>query len=517
MTQAADIAKAVSIATNCLDTGRLPEAEALCRKILELSPNDPDALHLLGGVADETGNHAAAIELIRKAISFKTSEPFYHGRLAQALQSAKRYDEAIEEYERALKIKPDMLAVLMNLGNLLMERSSFEAAEEWYRRAGKLDPKLALVPYNLGGLFQAQQKADKAIAAYTEALRLDPQHAEALNNLGIVYKDNGQFDAAMECFEQGLKIKPDDRRAQCNIGITSLIQGKWTQGWPLYEWRWEGSEPQTLRPATPLPQWTGETSATGDSLLLFCEQGWGDKLQFARYIPLAQKKFPAGVSVIIEAPLQDLFRRSFPDVEILKEVPSEQNRWQWHAPLMSLPLAFGTTLETIPHATPYLAPDAQKVAYWKDKISALDLNTRKIGIVWKPGKFMKSAKWKALSFQQVKPLLELPGLSWFSLLKEPDPEMEAGRLIDWSAEFTDFDDTAALMMNMDLIISVDTSIAHLAGALNLPVWMLNRYASDWRWLWRREDSPWYPSMRIFNQKTAGDWDDVVRRVMNELA
>jgi tetratricopeptide (TPR) repeat protein len=518
--KASDIARAISVATNCLETGRLPEAEMLCRKILTEEPQNADALHLLGAVADETGNHTAAIELIRQAISIRKKEPLYHARLGQALQNALQYDEAIAEYERALTLKPDMLAVHMNIGNMLMEQGKFDVAEKWYERAGILDPTLALVPYNLGGLFQAQQKADKAIAAYTQALKLDPQQSEARNNLGLIYKDTGQFSAAMECFARALKLKPGDKRAQANIGITLLMQGKLAEGWPGYESRWEGLQPSFVRPATTLPQWAGEMSAQlpakDDRLLLFCEQGWGDKLQFSRYIPMAMEKFPAGVSVITDRPLQSLFRRSFPGVDILEEAPGDQSGWQWHCPLMSLPLAFGTTLETIPAQTPYLVPDAQKIAYWKDKIAALKSSARKIGVVWKPGKIMKSAKQKALSFQQLKPLLEQPGISWFSLQKDPDPEIEPGRLIDWSAEFNDFDDTAALMMNMDLIISVDTSTAHLAGALNVPVWMLNRYASDWRWLRGRDDSPWYPSMRIFTQKVAGNWDEVVRRLVVEL-
>jgi len=552
---AADIAKAVGIATGHFQSGRVAEAEALCRNVLAEAPQNPDALHLLGVIADTVGNHTAAIELIRQAIGFKANEPFYHGNLGQALQNAGRVDEAMAEYERALKINPGMVAVLMNMGNIVMAQGKLDAAEAWYKRAVAADPKQSLAHYNLGGLYQAQKKAAPAIAAFTQALKLnpnmaearvnlgsvfkdenrfeeaeaqyrqaialDPKQSKAYNNLGLLFRETGQFEAALEYFFETLKIKPDDQEARANIGTTLITGGAFVEGWPLYEGRWEGLTPKSLRPATKLPQWTGErqaqNSSASDRLLLFGEQGLGDKIQFARYITLALEKFPAGVSVITDRSLQSLFRRSFPGVEILEDVPVDQSKWQWHCPLMSLPLAFGTTLETIPAQMPYLVPDAEKIAYWKNKIAALNVSARKIGVVWKPGKLMTSASLKALSFEQLKPLLEQPGIAWFSLQKDPDPESEPGLLIDWSQEFKDFDDTAALMMNMDLIISVDTSTAHLAGALNKPVWMLNRHASDWRWLWQREDSPWYPSMRIFNQKTARDWDEVVKRVVAALS
>jgi Tfp pilus assembly protein PilF len=551
MNKAADIAKAVGMATGHFQAGRIAEAETLCRNVLAEAPRNPDALHLLGVIADTVGNHAAAIELIGQAIGFKTNEPFYHGNLGQALQNAGRVDEAVAEYERALKINPGMVAVLINMGNIVMAQGKLDAAEEWYKRAVAADPKQALTHYNLGGLYKAQKKTTPAIAAYTQALALnpnmaearvnlgalfkdenrfeeagaqyrqaialDPKQSKAYNNLGLLLRESGRFDDALECFFQTLKLTPDDTEARANIGTTLITGGAFAEGWPLYEARWEGLSPKSLRPATQLPQWTGENPGANDRLLLFGEQGLGDKIHFSRYISLAAARFPAGVSVITDRSLQSLFRRSFPSVEILAEVPADQGRWQWHCPLMSLPLAFGTTLETVPAQTPYLVPDPVKVAYWKDKIAALTLTARKIGVVWKPGKLMTSASLKALSFQQLKPLLEQPGVAWFSLQKDIDPESEPGRLIDWSAEFNDFDDTAALMMNLDLIISVDTSTAHLAGALNLPVWMLNRHASDWRWLWGRDDSPWYPSMRIFNQKTARDWDEVVGRIITALS
>jgi len=256
--------------------------------------------------------------------------------------------------------------------------------------------------------------------------------------------------------------------------------------------------------------------------LVFEEQGMGDKLQFVRYLVLAAEQFTGGVSIVIGRSLRELFRRSFPGVEVLDATPVDQSAWQWQCPLLSLPLAFRTTLETIPKQIPYLITDPGRMTHWQTRITALGLpaSTRKIGVVWKPGTGMKIAPLKATTLQFIAPLLNQSGCAWFSLQKEPDPDktpwVASGKLIDWSEEFNDFDATAALAVNLDLIISVDTSVAHLAGGLGLPTWLLNRHASDWRWMRDREDSPWYPTMRIFTQKKAGDWNEVARRMATAL-
>jgi hypothetical protein len=229
------------------------------------------------------------------------------------------------------------------------------------------------------------------------------------------------------------------------------------------------------------------------------------------------------VSVAVCGPLLTLLRRSFPNVELLETPPTDQSRWQWQCPLMSLPLAFNTTLETVPAHTPYLTPDPIKITRWAQALARLNLpaTTRKIGVTWKPGTYLKNAPARSVALEQLAALFGIPNTTWFSLQKEPDPARDSwvssGKLIDWSTELLDFDDTAALMMNLDLVISVDTSVAHLAGALAKPVWLFNRHASEWRWLSGRADSPWYPSMRLFNQKTAGDWEEVVQRMRLALS
>jgi hypothetical protein len=355
------------------------------------------------------------------------------------------------------------------------------------------------------------------VTSYRRALQIKPDYAEALSHLGNALKELGQYDEAVASCRRALEIKPDYAEAHFNLGATLLEMGQYSEGWQEYEYRWEGGTPKQPRPS-PLPQWTGQKPAPNDRLLVFVEQGLGDMLQFARYLPLAAKRFPGGVSVHVIAPMLKLFRRSFHMVDVLDTLPADQRAWQWQCPLLSLPMAFGTTLETIPHQMPYLTPDLVRVTHWQSRIAALGLpaSTRKIGVVWKPGTLMKTAPQRALTLQTMAPLLNQPGCAWFSLQKEPDPDkgpwVASGKLIDWADEFGDFNETASLAMNLDMIISVDTSVAHLAGGLGLPTWLLNRHASDWRWMRDREDSPWYPTMRIFTQKNAGDWDEVISRM-----
>jgi tetratricopeptide (TPR) repeat protein len=364
---------------------------------------------------------------------------------------------------------------------------------------------------------------DAAVTSCRRALEIKPDYAEAYNNLGLTQVELGQLDEAVANCRQALKIKPDFAEAHANLGISLLEMGQLSKGWQEYEYRWEGCRPKRSRPASSLPQWTGQSVSPGDRLLVFVEQGMGDMLQFARYLPLVTERFPEGVSILVGSPVLELFRRSFPMIDVLDTLPADQSAWQWHCPLLSLPLAFGTTLETIPHQVPYLTPDPVRVAYWQSRIAALGFpaSTRKIGVVWKSGTVMKIAQLKSITLQALAPLLNQPGCVWFSLQKEPDPAkapwVASGKLIDWADEFGDFNETASLAMNLDMIISVDTSVAHLAGGLGLPTWLFNRHASDWRWMRNREDSPWYPTMRIFTQKNAGDWDEVVSRMSAVLA
>ncbi len=464
------------------NAGKMDEAEASARRMAEHYPDAGFGWKVLGACLKVQGRDAVAV--LARAALLLTGDAEAHNNLGAALADIGDYDKAVASYRQALQIHPDYVDAHSNLGSAL-------------KGLGKLEASLG---------------------SYRRALQINPDYADAHNNLGVTLTELGQLDAAIASCRRAIQLKPNSAIAHLNLSVALLSSGQLSEGWREYEFRWSGSPRKLQRPVTPLPQWTGQLPQPGDRLLVFEEQGMGDKLQFSRYLKLARQHFPGGVSFVICRPLQALMRRSFPEIEIVEATPSDQSRWQWQCPLLSLPLALNTTMETIPAEVPYLEADPAKIARWRDAIARLHLpaTTRKIGVTWRTGTYLQNAPARAVALRQLAPLLQIPDTAWFSLQKEPDPDKDewvaSGKLIDWSDQLLDFDDTAALTTQLDLVISVDTSIAHLAGGLGKPVWLFNRHASEWRWLLGREDSPWYPTMRLFNQKVAGDWDEVVHRM-----
>ena len=489
---------------------------------LTLNPNYAAAHYNTGNAHARVGKHETALAAYREAIRLKPDFVDAEVALGCALEELGRFEDAAESYRHALEIKPDYAEVHGNLGKVLHHLGQFHDAAASYRRALEINPLSAPALTSLGDALRELGKINDAATNYQQALQIDPDCAEAYSNLGLAQVELGQLDEALKNYRQALRIKPDDPDIHGSLGVVLLVMGQLPEAWREYEFRWKGTKPPSC-PPTSLPQWTGQLPPTGDRLLVFVEQGLGDMLQFSRYLLLAAERFPDGVSILVGSPMLTLFRLSFPMVEVLDALPADQSAWQWQCPLLSLPLAFDTTLETIPRRVPYLIPDQARVAHWQNKITSLGLpaSTRKIGIAWKSGTGMRIAQLKSMTLQVFAPLLNHPNCTWFSLQKEPDPDMApwiaSGKLIDWANEFSDFNETASLAMNLDLVISVDTSVVHLAGGLGLPTWLFNRHASDWRWMRNREDSPWYPTMRIFTQTNAGDWDEVVKRIFAALA
>lgn len=503
--------------------GRSADALGPMQKAAALSPNDAEAHNNLGLTLNDLKRHDEAEASYRRAIRINPSFAQAHSNLGVVLHDLNRLDEAVSCYRTALELNPDYVRAHNNLGAALHDLRRADEAEACYRRVLQLSPDHADAYRNLGATLHDLDRLDEAEACYHKALQLNSRDADAYNYLGVTLRELGKLSDSETAFRRALEINPRCADTRHNLSHTLLSLGKLAEAWPEYEYRWDAQAIKTMqRPVTALPQWTGQTPLPTDRLLIFNEQGMGDKIQFSRYLALAAQRFPGGVSIVAAAPLLTLFRRSFPNIEILDAVPADQTVWQWQCPLLSLPLALGTRLETIPNQVPYLIPDPIRMDYWQSKIAALELPAavRKIGVVWKPGSKMKNAALRALSLQQLSPLLNQPGCICFSLQKEPDPDkapwIASGKLIDWSDEFTDFDDTAALAANLDLVVSVDTAVAHLTGSLGRPIWLLNRHASEWRWLRDRADSPWYPTMRIFTQPRRGDWENVIRQLDNAL-
>ena len=501
---------------------KFDDAVASCRRAIELKPDFAEAYNNLGNALLSLDQLDAAAESYRRALVIKPDFFEAHNNLGNALQKLRKLDEAMAFCQNALKINCNYEKAHNTLGRILQQLGQVEEAVKHYQRALEIKPDFSDAHIDLGNAFLELGWHESAADCYRNALTITPNSAIAFSNLGTVLKELGQLEEAVVYYRRALEIKPSEASVHLNLSAALLEMEYFSEGWKEYESRWDACDPKPPRPPSHLPQWTGQQPAPGECLLVFVEQGLGDMLQFSRYLPLVAEYFPAGVSILIGQPLLSLFRRSFPMIEVLDVIPTDQRAWQWHCPLLSLPLALGSQFKTLPLPVPYLIPDTSRIVYWKNKIAEnqIPASTLKIGVVWKPGTAMKIANLKAISLQMISSMLNQAGCTWFSLQKESDPEkapwVASGTLIDWSAEFTNFDETAALAMNMDLIITVDTSVAHLAGGLGLPTWIFNRFASDWRWVRNRQNNPWYPTTSIFTQSKAGIWDDVVDRMSAAL-
>jgi hypothetical protein len=400
-----------------------------------------------------------------------------------------------------------------NLGIVLLKQGLPEQAAECSLVALRLRPEFPEGLDNLGRALAEQGHLDDAAAKFRASITLRPGYAEAHSNLGTVLKEQGQLEAAITCFRTSILHKPDLADAHHNLGITLLTRGDLTEGWQEYEWRWDIPAPADARRNFAQPQWRGE-DGSGRTLLIHAEQGFGDTIQFCRYAALARAR---GFKVVLEVqpPLARLLQ-SLVGADQLVARGDKLPDFDLHCPMLSLPLALGTTLETIPGNAGYLSADATRFAAWQSRLSQSMGAAPRIGLAWAGGSATKSDRQRSLRWEQLASLLDLPGFEFYSLQLSGQEAVSDSRLINYMPEIQDFADTAALVANLDLIISVDTAVAHLAGALGKPVWLLNRFDPDWRWFVGRQDSPWYPTLRQFRQAKPGEWQAVVTEVGRNL-
>ncbi|WP_027214480.1 tetratricopeptide repeat protein [Burkholderia sp. WSM2232] len=441
--------------------------------------------------------------------------------------------------ERAIEVEPqppffDMLCLIK------IKLRMFAGIVETARAGLALQPQSLSLHYYLGVALQLQGRAEEAASVYRRLIELKPDYAQAHANLGVVVKELGSLSEAEQHIRQAMTLDPANRGARASLGQVLLAAGRYEEAWPYFEDRSANFVDANGQPALatlplPLPQWKGERpglvggahglTAGGARLLVLPEQGLGDSLQFVRYLPLALESF-AQVGYICPPPLRRLYEESlcarWPGLVMLDDVMPNISKWDWQCPLMSLPLAFGTRLDNIP-AAPYLHSQPQRSADWRARLEALPQpDLPRVGVVWAGGhSALSEDRARSLTSAQFAPLFALPGVRWISLQKADDlgkrpSAATKARVTDWMDEVVDFADTAAIIDNLDLVISVDTSVAHLAAAMGKPVWLLNRFAGCWRWLRGREDSPWYPGVRIFTQAQQGEWAEVIERVAVEL-
>lgn len=461
------------------------------------------------------GQLPEAVQSFRRSLELNPADSTVQNDLGVVLDRQEQKNEALACFQKAVELKADNVEALFNLGNLLRNMDRLSEAESWYRQALRVDPNSPDLCNHLGISLLWQAKHDEAEASFRRAVRLRPNHSEALNNLGIVLEQVDRLDEAVEAYRASLghKEAPDTHK---NLALVQLLRGEYAQGWLEYGWRWKCDNRD--RPMAQ-PRWDGR-HLEGKPILLWAEQGLGDMLQFVRYASLVRQR---GGFVILEVPsmLKALLSRS-PGIDSLITQGTPLPEFVCHAPLLDLPEILRTTLDTIPADVPYIEAEPDRVDYWRKQ---LPLDGRfKIGINWQGSPKYGGDRMRSIPLTCFEPLARLPNIVLVSLQKGFGSE-QLKNVPDWDvldlserldAEGSAFIDTAAVMKNMDLIITSDTAMVHLAGALGVPTWLALCRACDWRWLRGRDECLWYPNIRLFRQRRWGDWKDIFERMANEL-
>jgi tetratricopeptide (TPR) repeat protein len=495
--------------------GDLGKTERLCAGILQQRPDDFEALHLSGMLNFQRRRMAEALHFLSLALKINSSSADAMSNLGLALHATGRFDEAVASYRNALRLAPDHPEILYNLGNACLELGRIDEAFASY------DAVLAHVPGHAGALVNRGNtllrfnEPVEAIASYDKALAAMPGHPQILTNRGHALRRLDRPTEALRDFEAAVSAAPEFPEAHFEAAMTRLTLGDFDAGWKAYEWRWKTGAFARHRPQPRAPLWLGQQPISGRTILLHAEQGFGDTIQFIRYAPLLAGQ---GAKVICE--VQPELRPLLSQLEGVTIIAAGEPRpaFDLHCPLLSLPLAFKTQPETIPAATPYLAASVDRVAYWRDRLPHAGLRA---GFVWSGQPSHKNDLNRSIALARFAALFEGSPVSCFSLqsdLRAVDAEVlrDLPNLVHLGDDLRDFADTAAIVSLLDVVISVDTAVAHLAGTLGKPVMILLPYAADFRWMRNRADSPWYPTAKLFRQPAFGDWDSVIGRVCDEI-
>jgi Tfp pilus assembly protein PilF len=442
----------------------------------------------------------------------------WHNDRGNALCDEYRFGEAIAEYERAIALAPDFAAAYSNMGTALRDSDRIDEAIQAHRRALQLRPNLAEALNNLAIALRDVGQWDEAQQCCRRAIAIKPEYADAHANLGVILCEVEQADEAVAACRRAVELQPRRGVLQNNLGMILLKLGQYEEGWAKAEWRYF-CDPRFPARALPKPRWNGE-DLRGRTLLIHAEQGFGDTIQFSRYVPLASAR---GGKVVFECPPEQrrLFE-CFPNVQHLVTAGDVLPEFDLHCPTMSLPLAFGTTVETVPSEV-YLQANLERVEYWRARMGQetphihAGLRRWKIGMVWAGKPTHTDDRNRSMALSELAPLASVDA-AFYSLQKGVAARQVSERpgglkLLEYSEEFLDFAETAAFIANLDLVIAVDTSVAHLAGAMGKPVYLLLPKVSEWRWMLRRSDTPWYPHTRLFRQERWRDWTAPVNEIV----
>ena len=497
------------------EKGRFEEAIFHFRKAIELREDYAEAYFNMGNAFRKKKHPDQAMASYRRAVKINPSLYEAYNNLGLVLQAQGNLIEAQSNYRRVLQIKPDFAMAYYNIGMLFYKEKKLDEAITSVRRALRLNPDIDNAHLNLGIALYEKGLLDEALASYQQAVQQKPDSVDALTNLGIVLHEKQRLDEAMSAYRKILQLKPDDAEAHWNLSISLLLAGNYEAGWREYEWRQYVKEFEKRE--FPQPRWKGE-DIRGRTILLFAEQGIGDAIQFIRYAPLVARK-GAKVAVECQVELAALLTGVHGEQVVIKR-GDPLPEFDMYCPLMSLPFLFNTSLETIPAAIPYIRTDFLLRERWGKRMLR-DPDSFRVGLAWSGNPKYKHDYRRSCTPDAFACLANIGDITYFSLQKgqaaEQAKNLPSGlKLVDFMSEVDDFADTVAIIENLDLVISVDTAVAHLAGALGKTVWTLLPYAPDWRWMLGREDSPWYPTMRLFRQESPGAWGPVIEKVAVEL-
>jgi tetratricopeptide (TPR) repeat protein len=472
---------------------------------------DP-SLRELANSLRRAGRHDEAVAAYRQAIAQNPADPDLHILLANCLMEKSAFPQAIVAYRQAIALKPDYAQAHSNLANALTMAGQFNEAIAACKQAIAIKPDSAEALINLGNALRAADRPAEAVVEYRKAISLNPNIPQAHANLGSALKDLNRLDEAIAAYRQALQLNPNDPATHWNFARLLLMAGHFDEGWQEFEWRHRLGAPQLTRDF-PQPLWNGQ-DIPNQTLLVHTESGFGDAIHFIRLLPQVA---PRAGKLVLEC--QPELKRLFAPIPGAHQLIARGDAlppFDYRISLPSLARVLKIRLENIPNSIPYLKPPHEQVEYWKGRVPRDD--RKNIGLCWSGSRDDLAQRSRELSL--FTPLSQILHVRWFSLQKGPESKQtppQGMNLIDHTEKLTDFADTAALIDNLDLVISVDTSIAHLAGAIGKPVWVLIPRHSDFRWLTNRTDSPWYPTMKLFRQPAAGKWNQVISQIAGALS
>lgn len=486
-------------------------------RAISINPHFVDALVNRGNALKEQKKFDASLASYNRAIELRPDRVDAYFNLGVAYQELDQFDAAIASYNRAIVLKSDYAAAYSNRGNALRELKQFDEAIASYDRAIAIAPEFAEVHYNRGVALHDLNRFEDSIASYDRAIAIRPNYVEAYSNRGNALKELRKFDSAISSFDQAIAIDPEYAEAYFNKSVALLLAGDFGGGWKLYEWRWRRSTFTSPKRDFTQPLWLGRESLSGKTILLHSEQGLGDTIQFCRY---ASSVAALGARVIMEAekPLVRLLMGVAGVTEVI-EKGNPLPAFDCHCPLLSLPLAFDTNLDSIPHAKRYLNADTGDLSHWAERLG--EKTKPRVGLVWSGSVANTNDRNRSILLAHL--LSRLPTNCQYVSLHKDVRDVDKLTLdaypdvLHFGNEQRDFADAACLCELMDVVIGVDTSVAHLSGAMGIPTWILLSHVADWRWMLDRADTPWYEKVRLYRQARIDDWDDVFSRIGTDLA